>query len=39
MTLTDMFWNGLMALATDLPKDGYGSNDFFFRGPFWDLHD
>ena len=38
MTLTDMRQSGLKALAMDLPKAGYGSADFFFRGPFWDLH-
>ena len=38
MTLADMRRSGLKALAMDLPTKGYGSNDFFFRGPFWDLH-
>ncbi len=38
MTLADMRLSGLKALAMDLPMKGYGSNDFFFRGPFWDLH-
>ena len=38
MTLADMRRSGLKALAMDLPTKGYGSNDFFFRGPFWDMH-
>ena len=25
-------------IELDLPKEGYGSANFFFRGPFWDLH-
>ena len=29
--------SGLKALAMDLSKVGYGSTNFFFRGPFWDL--
>lgn len=38
MTLADMRWSGLKALCLDMPKTGHGSNNFFFRGPFWDLH-
>ena len=38
MTLADMRRSGLKAFAMDLPLKGCGSNDFFFRGPFWDLH-
>ena len=38
MTLAEMRRNGLKALYLDLPKEGYGSANFFFRGPFWDLH-
>lgn len=38
MTLAEMRRHGLKALAMELPKKGLGSNDFFFRGPFWDLH-
>lgn len=37
MTLAEMRRSGLKALAMDLPEKGYASNDFFFRGPFWDL--
>ena len=38
MTLADMRRSGLKALCLDMPKTGYGSGNFFFRGPFWDLH-
>ncbi len=38
MTLEAMRLSGLKALYLDLPKEGYGSANFFFRGPFWDLH-
>lgn len=38
MTLAAMRTSGLKALYLDLPKEGYGSDNFFFRGPFWDLH-
>ena len=38
MTLAEMRRSGLKALAMDLPEKGYESNNFFFRGPFWDLH-
>ena len=38
MTLAEMRRSGLKALAMDLPMKEYGSNAFFFRGPFWDLH-
>ena len=38
MTLADMRRSGLKALVMDLPKEGNGSNDFFFRGLFWDMH-
>ena len=37
MTLADMRRSGLKALCLDMPKTGYGSGNFFFRGPFWDL--
>ena len=38
MRLADMRRSGLKALCLDMPKTGYGSGNFFFRGPFWDLH-
>ena len=38
MTWEEMRRDGLKALTMDLPMNGYGSNNFFFRGPFWDLH-
>ena len=38
MTLAEMRRSGLKALAMDLPEKGYESNNFFFRGLFWDLH-
>lgn len=38
MTLAEMRRSGLKALAMDLPKDGNGGNDIFFRGLFWDMH-
>ena len=38
MTLEAMRLSGLKALYIDLPKEGHGSANFFFRGPFWDLH-
>ena len=38
MTLEEMRRSGLKALAMDLPMKGYDSNNFFFHGPFWDLH-
>ena len=38
MTLAEMRRSGLKALSMDLPEKGYESNNFFFRGPFWDLH-
>lgn len=38
MTLEVMRISGLNALCLDLPKEGHGSANFFFRGPFWDLH-
>ena len=38
MTLADMRRSGLKALCLDMPKIGYRSDNFFFSGPFWDLH-
>lgn len=38
MTLEAMRLSGLKALYIDLPKEGHGSANFFFRGPFLDLH-
>ena len=38
MTLADIRRSGIKALCLDMPKTGYGSGNFFFRGPFWDLH-
>ena len=38
MTLAEMRRSGLKALCLDMPKTDYGSGNFFFRGPFWDLH-